>query len=73
MTFVSESLQKDHDENLDLLLAEDLQTHNFDAFKRDLGTLALLDELNVEYTPTDFFTIVRNLYKDMRTNCSQET
>ncbi|ORZ18908.1 hypothetical protein BCR42DRAFT_478055 [Absidia repens] len=73
VTFVSESLQRDHDENLDILLAEDLQTHNFDTFRRNLGTLALLDQLNVEYTPTDFFTLVRNLYKDLRATCNQET
>lgn len=72
MTFVPEHLQNDHDENLDLLLAKDLQAHNFDGFKVNLGTLALLDRLNVEHTPTDFFTIVRNLYSDLRTTCNQE-
>lgn len=72
MTFVPEHLQNDHDENLDLLLAKDLQAHNFDGFKTNLGTLALLDRLNVDYKPTDFFTIVRNLYTDLRTTCNQE-
>ncbi|KAI8337588.1 hypothetical protein BC941DRAFT_352892 [Chlamydoabsidia padenii] len=72
VTFVPEHLQNDHDENLDLLLAKDLQQHNIEGFKSNLGTLALLDRLNVDYIPIDFFTIVRNLYTDMRTICNQE-
>ncbi|KAI8081280.1 uncharacterized protein BX664DRAFT_366728 [Halteromyces radiatus] len=73
VTFVPEHLQNDHDENLDLLLARNLQTKDLEGFKRNLGTLALLDRLNVEYAPTDFFTIVRNLFKDLQTNCGHET
>ncbi|KAI8377586.1 uncharacterized protein BYT42DRAFT_497464 [Radiomyces spectabilis] len=72
VTYVSEILQNDHDDRLDRMLAEILRTEDYDLFRRNLGTLALLDRLNVKYTPTNFFLLTRGLVADMRSICSQE-
>lgn len=72
VTFVPENLQNDYDEKLDKLLARNLEQCDYEQFRRNLGMLALLDKLNVEHTPTDFFSIVRGLYKDMKTTCGHE-
>ncbi|CAO3608624.1 unnamed protein product [Cunninghamella echinulata] len=72
VTFVPENLQNDADEKLDKLLARNLEQCDYEQFRRNLGMLALLDKLNVEHSSTDFFSIVRGLYKDMQTTCDHE-
>ncbi|KAI9477999.1 MAG: mediator of RNA polymerase II transcription subunit 1-domain-containing protein [Benjaminiella poitrasii] len=72
VTYVSETLQNDKDERVDAMLTENLQNHQFELFKRNLGSLALLDQLNVKYNPTDFFLITKNLFNDLTTICQQE-
>lgn len=72
VTYVSDALQNDQDDRVDKMLAENLQSHNFDLFTRNLKSLALLDQLNVKYTPVDFFSITKCLLKDLRNICEQE-
>ncbi|KAI8885357.1 hypothetical protein K501DRAFT_180104, partial [Backusella circina FSU 941] len=72
LTYVSETLQNDQDERVDTMLAKNLQARDFALFRRNLGSLALLDQLNVKHTPVDFFSIVKNLLYDLRTICQQE-
>lgn len=72
MTYVSDTLQNDQDDRVDLMLTENLQNRQFELFKRNLGSLALLDKLNVKYTPVDFFSIVKHLLTDLRTICDEE-
>ncbi|KAI8994632.1 mediator of RNA polymerase II transcription subunit 1-domain-containing protein [Pilobolus umbonatus] len=72
VTYVSETLENDQDDRVDLMLAKNLQTRNFDLFKRNLGSLALMDQLNVKYAPTDFFQITKNLLDDLRSICELE-
>jgi hypothetical protein len=54
------------------MLAEHLRNHQVDLFKRNLGSLALLDRLNVKHDPIDFFLIIKNLLSDLQTICKQE-
>lgn len=54
------------------MLAENLQSQDYDRFKRNLGALALLDQLNVKYAPTDFFLIMRAMMADMKSIFDQE-
>ncbi|KAL0093672.1 hypothetical protein F4703DRAFT_1830656 [Phycomyces blakesleeanus] len=72
VTYVSEALQNDQDERVDNMLAENLQLKSLSLFKRNLGTLALLDRLNVKYAPTDFFLITKWLLADLKAIYSQE-
>ncbi|CAO3631407.1 unnamed protein product [Mucor fragilis] len=72
VTYVSDTLQNDQDDRVDLMLTENLQNRQFELFKRNLGSLALLDKLNVKYTPVDFFSIVKHLLTDLRTICDEE-
>jgi hypothetical protein len=72
VTYVSDTLQNDQDDRVDKMLAENLQSQNFDLFTRNLKSLALLDQLNVKYTPVDFFSITKNLLNDLKTICRQE-
>ncbi|KAI7899121.1 uncharacterized protein BX663DRAFT_488644 [Cokeromyces recurvatus] len=72
VTYVSEGLQNDKDDRVDAMLAENLQKRQFELFKRNLGSLALLDQLNVKYNPTDFFLITKNLFNDFVTIYQQE-
>lgn len=69
---MSETLQNDQDERVDNMLAKNLQACDFALFRRNLGSLALLDQLNVKHAPADFFSIVKNLLYDLRTICQQE-
>ncbi|KAF7731884.1 hypothetical protein EC973_007715 [Apophysomyces ossiformis] len=73
VTYVSDALQHDHDERIDRMLAQNLQSRDFELFQRNLGTLALLDRLNVKYAPVDFFLIVKGLLADMKLVFNQET
>ncbi|KAI7885606.1 hypothetical protein K492DRAFT_141418 [Lichtheimia hyalospora FSU 10163] len=72
VTYVSEVLQSDQDDRVDQMLAENLQSQDYDRFKRNLGALALLDQLNVKYAPTDFFLIMRAMMADMKSIFDQE-
>jgi hypothetical protein len=72
VTYVSDTLQNDQDDRVDKMLAENLQSRNFDLFTRNLKSLALLDQLNVKYTPVDFFSITKTLLNDLKTICKQE-
>ncbi|KAL4210481.1 mediator of RNA polymerase II transcription subunit 1-domain-containing protein [Rhizopus microsporus] len=47
VTFVSESMQAEEGDRVDRILKENLQSCNFELFKRNLQSLALLDQLNV--------------------------
>ncbi|KAG0175982.1 hypothetical protein DFQ29_006719 [Apophysomyces sp. BC1021] len=73
VTYVSDAQQHDHDERIDRMLAENLQSRDYELFQRNLGTLALLDHLNVKYTPVDFFLIIKGLLADMKLVYNQET
>ncbi|CEG66098.1 hypothetical protein RMATCC62417_02741 [Rhizopus microsporus] len=72
VTFVSESMQAEEGDRVDRILKENLQSCNFELFKRNLQSLALLDQLNVKHKPMDFFSIINNLLKDLKTICSNE-
>ncbi|KAI8641571.1 mediator of RNA polymerase II transcription subunit 1-domain-containing protein, partial [Parasitella parasitica] len=72
LTYVSDTLQNDQDDRVDLMLTENLQTRQFELFKRNLGSLASLDQLNVKYSPVDFFSIIKNLLSDLRTIYDEE-
>lgn len=72
VTYVSETLQNDQDDRVDKMLAENLQARDFNLFTRNLESLALLDRLNVKYTPIDFFSITKSLLKDLKAICNQE-
>lgn len=72
VTYVSDTMQNDQDDRVDLMLTENLQNRQFELFKRNLGSLALLDKLNVKYNPVDFFSIVKHLLADLRTICNEE-
>jgi hypothetical protein len=72
VTYVSDTLQNDQDDRVDLMLTENLQNRQFELFKRNLGSLALLDQLNVKYNPVDFFSIIKNLLNDLKTICNKE-
>ncbi|KAG1077826.1 hypothetical protein G6F42_024594 [Rhizopus arrhizus] len=72
VTYVSDTMQNDQDDRVDLMLTENLQNRQFELFKRNLGSLALLDKLNVKYNPVDFFSIVKHLLTDLRTICNEE-
>ena len=72
MTYVSDTLQNDQDDRVDLMLTENLQNRQFELFKRNLGSLALLDQLNVKYNPVDFFSVINNLLNDLKTICNEE-
>ncbi|KAI9012077.1 hypothetical protein CLU79DRAFT_771211 [Phycomyces nitens] len=72
VTYVSEALQNDQDERVDRMLAQNLRLKSLDLFKHNLGTLALLDRLNVKYAPTDFFLIIKWLLGDLKSIYSQE-
>lgn len=54
------------------MLAENLQSRNFDLFTRNLKSLALLDQLNVKYESVDFFSVTKGLLKDLKEICRQE-
>lgn len=72
VTYVSETLQNDQDDRVDKMLAANLQARDFNLFTRNLESLALLDRLNVKYTPVDFFSITKSLLKDLKAICNQE-
>lgn len=72
VTYVSDTLQNDQDDRVDTMLAENLQSRNFDLFTRNLQSLALLDQLNVKYTPVDFFSITKTLLNDLKIICQKE-
>lgn len=72
VTYASETLKDEQDDRVDKMLAENLQSRNFDLFTRNLKSLALLDQLNVKYSPANFFSILKNLLNDLRTICRQE-
>ncbi|KAI9320735.1 mediator of RNA polymerase II transcription subunit 1-domain-containing protein [Dichotomocladium elegans] len=72
VTYVSEELQEDQDDRVDQLLARNLHAQDYDLFKRNLEALALLDQLNVKHTPTDFFLITRGLLADLKSIFNQE-
>ncbi|CEJ01252.1 hypothetical protein RMCBS344292_15286 [Rhizopus microsporus] len=72
VTFVSESMQAEEGDRVDRILKENLQSCNFELFERNLQSLALLDQLNVKHKPMDFFSIINNLLKDLKTICSNE-
>ncbi|GAN00585.1 hypothetical protein MAM1_0001c00007 [Mucor ambiguus] len=72
VTYVSDTMQNDQDDRVDLMLTENLQNRQFELFKRNLGSLALLDKLNVKYNPVDFFSIVKHFLTDLRTICTEE-
>lgn len=72
VTYASETLKDEQDDRVDKMLAENLQSRNFDLFTRNLKSLALLDQLNVKYSPVNFFSILKNLLNDLRTICRQE-
>ncbi|KAI8146298.1 mediator of RNA polymerase II transcription subunit 1-domain-containing protein [Fennellomyces sp. T-0311] len=72
VNYVSEVLQNDQDDRVDQLLERNLRTQNFDIFARNVGALALLDQLNVKYAPIDFFLIVRGLIADLQSIYNQE-
>ncbi|KAI8062836.1 uncharacterized protein B0P05DRAFT_574427 [Gilbertella persicaria] len=72
VTYVSETLQNDQDDRVDTMFAESLQSRQYDLFKRNLASLALLDQLNVKYSSVDFFLIMKNLFHDLKTIYSQE-
>lgn len=54
------------------MLADNLQHEEFDLFKRNLSSLALLDQLNVKYNPIDFFSVTKHLLSDLQSICRQE-
>lgn len=72
VTYVSDTLQNDQDDRVDKMLAENLQSRNFDLFTRNLQSLALLDQLNVKYSFVDFFHITKSLLNDLKTICQRE-
>ncbi|KAI9365745.1 hypothetical protein BD770DRAFT_312536 [Pilaira anomala] len=72
VTYVSDTLQNDQDDRVDKMLAENLQSRNFDLFTRNLKSLALLDQLNVKYESVDFFSITKGLLTDLKDICRQE-
>ncbi len=73
VTYVSESMQSDQDDRVDKILTENLQLRKFDLFKRNLWSLALLDQLNIKYKPLDFFSITKNLLQDLKAVCLIES
>ncbi|KAG1471318.1 hypothetical protein G6F56_002198 [Rhizopus delemar] len=73
VTYVSETMQNDQDDRVDNILTENLQSRNFDLFKRNLWSLALLDQLNIKYKPLDFFSITKNLLQDLKEICLNES
>ncbi|GAA5794946.1 hypothetical protein HPULCUR_000296 [Helicostylum pulchrum] len=73
VTYVSETLQNGQDDRVDNMLAENLQSRNFDLFTRNLKSLALLDQLNVKYESVNFFSITKELLNDLKDICRQET
>ncbi|CAO3668612.1 unnamed protein product [Rhizopus stolonifer] len=64
---------KGGDDRVDNILTENLQSRNFDLFKRNLWSLALLDQLNIKYKPLDFFSITKNLLQDLKETCLNES
>lgn len=72
VTYVSDTLQNDQDDRVDKMLAENLQSRNFDLFTRNLKSLALLDQLNIKYPFVNFFSITKSLLHDLKTICQRE-
>ncbi|KAI9492303.1 mediator of RNA polymerase II transcription subunit 1-domain-containing protein [Zychaea mexicana] len=72
VTYVPDNLQSDQNDRVDQLLAKNMQSQTFDVFSRNVGALALLDQMNVKYAPTDFFLILRGLIADLQMIYSQE-
>ncbi|RUP48586.1 hypothetical protein BC936DRAFT_144346 [Jimgerdemannia flammicorona] len=60
------------DDRVDLILAENLRSHDAPSFRRDLGILAHCDRFNGLYPTIDFFVVIRNLAADIRSIWQQE-